>query len=252
MLFPAKLILDLFEDDEFKIIIITGDHGFGKSSYANQIISEVNSVDGVKRNWKLEMFKDSLGFHPMNVTLKWLDMKTRRKVFHWDDAGLWLNAMDYQDRFVVSVGKYLQAARTDWATLLFTCIDKEDVFAKLRNLRSAIVVEIVKNSNWKQPNKRTAFAYEFWKSRTGSKKGTNNLWSENFNCLMPGNYSETNPVIKHNPSKQDKKNPYVTWGFYGWYKPLRIKYAQMAKRQMRDYLVKQHKDIMKYQKDLEI
>jgi len=217
MLFPSNLILKLFEEDEFKVIIITGDHGYGKSSYANQIISEVNSIDGQRRNWNLNIFKDSLGFHPMNVTLRWLRMKNRKTVFHWDDAGLWLNAMDYQDPFVISVGKYLQVARTDWAALIFTCIDKEDVFAKLRNLRSAIVVEIVKHSDKEHPNRRTAFAYEFWKSRTGSKKGTNNLWQEDFNCIMPGNHNETNPEIKNHPSEQDKKNPYITWGFYGWY-----------------------------------
>ncbi|GAG78362.1 unnamed protein product [marine sediment metagenome] len=35
MLDGAKRILELYEDDEFKPFIIEGDHGYGKSTYAN-------------------------------------------------------------------------------------------------------------------------------------------------------------------------------------------------------------------------
>ncbi len=252
MLFPSELIRTLWGNDEFKVMIITGDHGYGKSSYANQIISEVYSPDDINRNWRLELFKEHIGFHPMNITLKWLNMKKRDYCFHWDDAGLWLNAMDYQDPFVIAVGKYLQVARTDWAGLIFTCIDRDDIFAKLRNLRRAVVVEIIKHSDKQHPHRRTAIAYEFWKSRSGTQKGTNNLWEEDFNCYMPGNFNPNNPDRIKQPSDKQKKNNFFSWGFYGWYKPLRLKYAYMAKQQMRTFLLKRHKDSLPYAKDLEI
>ena len=227
MLAGSEWILKLYRDNEFKVIIITGDHGFGKSTYANRLISEVYSKDNVHGNWDITLFKEHLGFHPMNVTEQWLKMKHRDIAFHWDDAGLWLNAMDYQDPFVVSVGKYLQVARTDWACLIFTAIDRDDVFSKLRNLRNAIIIEIIKDSSKREPWRRKAIAYKFWKSRGGSKKGTNTIWEERFNCHVPDS-------------------------FYHWYQPLRAKYSYLAKQQMRDYLRKKHKDIMKYREELEI
>jgi hypothetical protein len=227
MLVASEWVIKLYENNEFKVMIITGDHGYGKSTYANRIISEAYSEDGIHGNWKIELFKKHLGFHPVNVTDHWLGMKKRDKAFHWDDSGLWLNAMDYQDPFVVSVGKYLQVARTDWGCLLFTAIDRDDVFSKLRNVRSAIVVEIIKHSSKKEPYRRKAIAYNFWRSRSGSRKGTNNLWEEDFNCHVPDR-------------------------FYEWYQPLRVKYAYLAKKQMREYLRKKHKDLFKSAKEMEV
>lgn len=227
MLEGSAKILRLYEDNEFKVIIVTGDHGYGKSSYANRLIAETYSLDGITANWKLTLFKKHLGFHPVNVVDQWLGMRKRDRAFHWDDAGLWLNAMDYQDAFVIAVGKYLQVARTDWGCLVFTAIDRDDIFSKLRNLRNAIVVEIVKNSDKQHPHRRKAIAYRFWKSRSGSRKGTNNLWEENFNCYVPEK-------------------------FYSWYQPLREKYAYLAKQQMRHFLQKKHKELYASAKELEI
>lgn len=249
MLTPTQEVLKWYRDDEFKVIIVTGDHGYGKSSYANRIIAEIKSKDRQTANWDLQIFKKYLGFHPVNVTDTLLTMEDRDIVFHWDDAGLWLNAMDYQDPFVIAVGKYLQVARTDWASIIFTAIDKDDIFNKLRMLRGAVIVEITKNSDKMHPNRRKVVAYRYWKSRTGSRKGTKNLWEENFNCMVPGNYSVQYPEYVPRPSERQKYNPNVTWGFYGWYYPLRRQYAKLAKQQMREYLKKRHPELWKSRDD---
>jgi len=233
MLSATQKILDLYDNDEFKIFIIEGDHGFGKSSYAFRVMSEVYSLrrcetyggDGGKSsNWNLKMFKDHIGFHPSHVLDIWMAKRKRDYCFVWDDSGLWLNAMDYQDPFVKEVGKYLQVARSDWACILFTCIDKEDVVNKVRTLRHAITIDINKNgSSAKQPNIRTATGTTTWKSRKG-RTGFNYEWEERYDCWMP----------QH---------------FYDWYLPLRNEYSTMAKKLMKDKLEKK-KDIMAVKIDI--
>lgn len=235
MLDAAQRVLDLYDEDEFQIFVIQGDNGYGKTTYANRIISEVYSAreqkrwngDGVHGNWNIKMFKKHLGFHPVRVINQWYGMKHRDYVFHWDDAGMWLNAMDYHDPFVKSVGKYLQTARDDWACIIFSCIDKNDIINKIRSFRAAVIVDITKDPVSMQSkydyhrNRRLANAWKYWESRL-NKIGTENEWSEHFDS--------------HVPNK-----------FYEWYRPLRSKYTRMAKKIMRQKVL-QHKDIVETQK----
>lgn len=222
MLAATQRVLELFDNDEFKIFIVEGDHGYGKSTYANKIIAESYSVNG-RKNWDTtQLFPRHLGFHPAQVLKIWMNKNKRDKVFHWDDAGMWLNALDYQDPFVKAVGKYLQVARTDWACIVFSCIHHDDIANKIRNLRHAITIEVIKNSTHKEPHKRLADADTYFKSRKGQIRWRNN-WEENFNCHVPDQ-------------------------FYSWYNPLRKKYSKMAKKLMQDKLEKK-KDLMQYAED---
>jgi len=215
MLYGAKYIKGLFERDEFKPILIEGDHGFGKTTYANKLISEVYSTNG-SQNWDIGLFKEHIGFHPKHILNLWTKKNIRDYCFHWDDAGLWLHSLDFQDPFVKEVGKYMQVARSDWGCVLFTSISKEDISSKIRGLRNAIVVEITKDgSGPSRPFRRTARAYierKTWKNRPWKDY----QWEEKFNCHVP-----------------DK--------FYNWYQPLRNKYSEMAKERMQRKL-KEHKD----------
>ena len=229
MLAGAQKIIDLYNNNEFKIFIVEGDHGYGKTAYANRLIAEVYHKvmpDGqLKPNWDVNLFKKHLGFHPKHVLDLWMNKRKRDYVFHWDDAGLWLNALDYQDPFVKEVGKYLQVARSDWGCIIFSCIDRDDIVNKVRSLRHAIVIDISKQGSSRiQPNIRTATAITNWKSRDAKKTGFNYVWEERYNCMMP--------------------DP-----FYNWYQPLRNKYSIMAKELIKDKLEKK-KDIMKYSIDV--
>lgn len=233
MLEGAKRILELFDNDEFKAFIIQGDHGYGKTSYANTLISEVYSKDGVHGNWDIPLFKKHIGFHPKHVIDNWMTKDYRDKVYHWDDAGLWLHSLDYQDPFVKDVGKYMQVVRTDWSCVIFTAISKEDISSKIRSLRNVIIIDITKDgSGPTRPNRRTATAYierKTWKGRPWHDE----QWKEMFDSHVPGNYSKDNPEFVYNPTYEQKKNANVTWGFYGWYKPIRDKYAEMGKARMK-------------------
>jgi hypothetical protein len=245
MLDASKRVIENFDNDEFQIYVITGNNGYGKTTYANRIIAEVYSHRDTeiwggnreKANWNIKLFKKHLGFHPAHVVNRWLKMKTRDYVFHWDDAGIWLNALDYQDKFVKSVGKYLQGARSDWGVLIFSAISKEDIVNKIRNFKSCVVIEITKlgsHPGTGKPsdiNRRTATAYHYWHDRHG-KEGTENDWEETFNSHVPGSY------VKDRKGKIIEKE-----GFYGWYKPLRDKYTRMAKKKSWQELIKD-KNIM--------
>ena len=215
MLDGAKRILELFDDDEIKAFIIEGDHGFGKSSYANRLIAEVYSKDGIHGNWDInQLFPRHIGFVPKHVINLWSKKRKRDYCFHWDDAGLWLHNLDFQNKFVKDVGKYMQVVRSDFACVMFTAISKEDISSKIRGLRNAIVIEITKlGKNYKEPNKRTASAYiprKTWKGRPWKDK----QWEETFNSHVPGSADDPD-------------------SFYGWYKPLRDEYATIAKALMK-------------------
>lgn len=235
MLDGAKHIITLMDDDEFKPIIVEGDHGFGKSTYANRLLSEVYSKDKIHGNWDIKkLFPNHIGFHPRHVLDLWIKKGIVRDFcFHWDDAGLWLHSLDYQDPFVKEVGKYMQVVRSDWAAVIFTAISRIDISSKIRGLRNAIIVEITKDGkSRKQPDIRTATAYIERKTWKG-KPWKDYQWKERFDSHVPGEYkvSRKGEIIDQN-------------GFYGWYKPLRDKYSEMAKIRMKRKL-DEHPDFVK-------
>ena len=218
MLEISKRILELYNNDEFKLIIITGDNGYGKSAYANNAIAEVYSdINDDTGNWSVSLFKKHIGFHPAKVMQEFLNKRKRDRVFHWDDAGAWLNTMDYHDKFVISFGKYLQTARTDWGAIILSALDKDDVANKIRSTRHAIIIDITKRGD-KYDNRRIANAVIYYKDKWG-KLRWDEQWNEVFNCHMPES-------------------------FYGWYRPLRDSYSRMAKQLMKEALAKK-KDIMR-------
>lgn len=210
MLDGAKHIIKLFDNDEFKPFLIQGDHGFGKTSYANTLMAEVFSIhkDGVP-DW--EKVKHRIGYNPDEVLdqLDNIPEGERWYCYHWDDAGTWLHNLDFQDPFVKAIGKYMQLARTDLACMIFTTIDVNDISSKVRGIRNAIIVDITKDgSSYKEPFVRTARAYILRKTWKG-RQWKDYQWEERFNCHVP-----------------DK--------FYRWYKPQRDSYAKQMKHIARE------------------
>lgn len=68
----------------------------------------------------------------------------REPVFHRDDAGSWLNAMDYNDPFVISFMKYLSLARSNWAMIFLSKPVEEWILKKLRSAKGMLRVTIQK------------------------------------------------------------------------------------------------------------
>jgi hypothetical protein len=231
LLAGTKRILELFEDNEFEIFVIQGKNGYGKSAYANRLLAEVYSEDGIHSNWSVPLLKTKIGFHPMKVITRWERMRKRDKAYHWDDSGTWLSAMDHMDIFCRSVSKFLQTARTKFGCIMFTCIDKKDILAKIRHFKSAVIIDITKSGNIpgssykSRKYRRIATAYSYWENRSG-KTGYEYQWEEPYTCYMPDS-------------------------FYSWYNPIRQKYANMAIKDMKEK-IKNKLDIMNLEKDSEI
>jgi len=220
----AKRINRIFEDDEYKSFIVEGDHGFGKSTYANRLIAETYSKpevgwggNGKTGNWRIDLFKSHMGFHPKAVIRKWKRKKTKDYCFHWDDAGIWLHSLDFQNKFVKDAGKFMQVIRNKWACVIFTAISSVDIASKIRGLGNVITIEITKDGKDKtHPNRRTARAYIKRRTHKG-KEWKDYQWEETFNSHVPGKY------------KVDRRGHIIEQeGFYGWYKPLRDKYSDIA------------------------
>lgn len=252
MLQGTKRILELFDDDEFKAFIVQGDHGYGKSSYSNRLIADVygHVFNGGTPLWKPKFSKDieywfssHMGFNPKEVIDEWqfkekredwllkrlggyprsilnkwqYHDKKRDYVYHWDDAGTYLHSLDFQDPFVKETGKYMQLVRSDWACVVFSAISASDITTKIRGLRNAIIIDIVKHgNNESHPYARIAEAYILRKSFKG-KLWKDYQWKDTFSCHVPND-------------------------FYDWYHPLRDHYAEIFKQRMRKKLEK-NKDL---------
>jgi len=240
----TKLILEAFDNDEFYPIIIIGNHSIGKSGFAESVIADVyghvfNHGTPLWDNFTplvQEWFGLHLGFMPRHVLDEWqfpskreqwllkefggyprsifndwqYEDKKKDYVYHWDDSGLWLHNLDFQNPFVKNTGKYMQVVKTDWACVMFSAISAEDVMGKIRGLRDAIIIEITKNSDTKHPDRRIAEAYVLRKSFK------NKIWKE---TLFRDTFS------RHMPDP-----------FFAWYHPIRSKYAGIAKQLMRKKL----------------
>ena len=113
-----------------------------------------------------------------------------------DDAGLWLNSMDFHDPLVKAVGKFLEVARTKWGAILFTCSDQQQVFSKLRNMPHVYTVRIIKEATGKhrQRNRRIAKIHEGWMTEDLKRSGKKVIGVDVYYTRMPSR-------------------------FYNWYKP---------------------------------
>lgn len=203
----VNAIREYFLNDEFKAIVVCGDHGWGKSCFASFVASEIYQT------WAPSTLKEYIVFKPQEFLEK-ICTKTiiKRPLLIWDDAGYWLNALDYQNKFVKAVGKYMQVARPDWGCVIFTSIDVDDIASKIRGIPNRLMVTITKDGCGKDtPDRRTAITFKGWKTPDRSKYGEETLWDEYFYARMPQN-------------------------FYEWYKPYRESFTRQAKDTMLEYV----------------
>lgn len=206
MLAGTDKINDLYANDQSQIFIIEGGAGYGKTAYGVNLIAEAYSIDGVNGNWDIDLLKRHIGFHPQKVLEKW-NAAHKEKAFMWDDAGAWINAMDFNHPLIKKISKSLQTVRTKYAAIIFTALDADDVVKKIRMHTNAITIRITlmgsepKSNEIYRKYKRTATA-KHWE-----KDWYNNLyrvddWEEQYCCYNPPH-------------------------FRAWYEPIRNRYADM-------------------------
>lgn len=214
-----KILNAYYPPEEFYIVIVYAPLGFGKSAYQFKVSVEVlQHVYHLSEEEAWEALKGLIVFHPSQFFQKIEEIEEghikRVPFLNWDDAGLWLFAMDWNDPFITAFIKYLNVARTHLACLICSTPSPEWILKKLRRFPSAISVRIKKISGNTSPTQewtwmREAHGYAFWTHPDMKHSGVKTLFADRFNCKMPEN-------------------------FYKWYKPKRDAYENMALNLMKE------------------
>jgi len=231
----SEMIEEAYRSDEFTVFIIYGPLGYGKSSYACQVLAELygdqdaSPLDPAHWNW--EAAKRHIFFHPRGFLEYVSRLDRREKAIVWDDAGVWLYALDWNDPFIKAVGRYLQTARTDFGGMVFTAPNPLSVIRKLREIPAAITVKIIKEqSDYEREapggrievvKPRIARMFRTWMTPDTKRWGVVEFARDQFNAILPDH-------------------------FYEWYKPYRDSYKRMAVKLMMRHitsLLKETEDI---------
>lgn len=214
----TDIINRAYYQDEFKLFVVYGPLGIGKSAFSLKVAHEVYG------DW--DKVKEFIVFQPKDFVEKCLSLTERgkrEKVLIWDDAGLWLFAMQHNDPFVQSVIKYMNVARTNWAAIILTTPTPSWVIYKLRNFPQNIRIKIIKYSSdqGRTQKLRLAKAYRSWIAPDFKHSGVHSLYRDKFDAFLPRDF------------------------YWHWYKPLRDTYAKQAgklmQKELHTILKKEHK-----------
>lgn len=163
-----------YKNNEMKIIIVEGYTGVGKSLYSLLIASQVYNTKCWNDLKKYYVYSRDEFLHIVK------NKRVRSPLLVWDDAGNWLHSNDFKKPDVVSVCKYFQVARPHWACIMLTTVDAEDIVSRIRNLKARVLIQIIKNSSKRQPDRRTARVFTRWKSPDKTRKGEETQINEDF------------------------------------------------------------------------
>jgi len=175
----VEAIRSWYRNNELRIVIVEGYQGVGKSVYSLLIASEVYGTNSWSELCKYYVYRPDEFLQ--NISKK----RSKSPLLVWDDAGNWLHSQDYQKKRVVETCKYFQVARPQWGCILLTCVDAEDIVSRIRNMNNRILVQVMKNSSQREPDRRLARIFTRWKSPDKTRKGEENKIDENFylhNC----------------------------------------------------------------------
>ena len=216
----SKVLNAYYPPEEFYIFITYAPLGYGKSAYdikaGVQILQHVYHLSEAEAWEKIKQF---IVFHPTQFFQKIVEIDSTRlkriPFLIWEDMGLWLYAMDWNNPFMEAFIKYLNVARTHLGSIIGSTPSPEWVLRKLRRFPSAYTIRIQKvdghsnRTGGKSAWQRDAVGFKFWLHADLKHSGVRKLWVDRFNCKMP----------------QD---------FFEWYKPLRDAYEDLALSLLRE------------------
>jgi hypothetical protein len=178
-------------------------------------IYKLEGSTGFKRAPLCENF---LGWDPNDCVDRWLDLDGDRiPGYIWDDAGYWLFSLNWTDRLLISIQKYMNVIGTDMNNLILTTPDPEWILSKIAAMPGTMRIKIIKRRGGVEDYdsnvfSRRALGYVPWKYPDLKGGGVNKKIEDDYSCKLPEPfYSE-------------------------WYKPTREHYAKMAKLEMKEEL----------------
>lgn len=163
-----------YDSNELRLVIVEGYQGVGKSLFTLLIASQVYNT----QSW--EKIKQYYVYERKEFIKLVKNKRGRSPLLVWDDAGNWLHAQDYQKKEVIDVCRYFQVARPHWGCIMLTTVDAEDIVNRIRNVKDRVLVQIIKHSSRKEPDRRHAKIFTRWKSPDKTRKGEETKVEEEF------------------------------------------------------------------------
>lgn len=190
--------------DEALLGIIEGEFGSGKSSVVIQILRELYPEG---EEWKKYLVFKPEEFLDLVDSLIMQDPPKKVPLIVWDDAGLWLYAMEWSDERVKSVVKFINVMRTVVGGLILTTPTQDMIVGKIPAIPGVRIGAIARASGHSRDTRILTVARTI-KTKWGRKFVTDYI-EDKFNVMLPTN-------------------------IYNYYKPLRDSYAREANDLMRE------------------
>jgi len=204
-----RILDNMIPPTEFTLFTVYAGLGKGKSAYAIFcLVMALKNYFHCSDAEAWEKVKGFIVFHPQQFfdkldQIRDIGMK-RAPAIIWDDAGLWLYALDWNDPFIKALGKYMNVARSRLGALIMTTPTPKMIFSKVRDMPDAINVKIIKTTGAPRAEwVRRAKGYQQSMLPDMKKSRVHLRYTDDFVCRMPDE-------------------------FYNWYKPLRDEYEQLA------------------------
>jgi hypothetical protein len=191
----AKLIEKASIEDDCSFYMIYGPLRYGKTAYACKTIASIYDT------WNPQILRKFIVFKPMEFIQLKKTIRTGIKYpcFLWDDAGIHLSALRWNDPLLKTVTEYFQTIGTHFNAVIFTTPLPSYVIKKLRGMPNSINIRIYKMNQY--PMKmRIAKGYYQWLAPDLKKSGVKPILDDRFSAIMPTQ-------------------------FYDWYLPFRQGYA---------------------------
>jgi len=192
----ARFIQKAMVEDECVFYMVYGPLRYGKSSYSFKTLAAVYDT------WNPQILKNFIIFKPsefLTILKKVIDMKRKFPCFVWDDAGVWLNSMKWNEPLLRRISEYFNVVGTHFNSVIFTTPLPMYVLSRLRGLPNCSNIRIYKMNQI--PNKmRIARGYYQWMLPDLKKTGVKPFLNDEFSAILPTM-------------------------FYEWYQPYRQVYA---------------------------
>jgi hypothetical protein len=113
----------------------------------------------------------------------------RAPLLVWDDAGLWASSYNYFDKIAIAIGDYLNVARTDFASIVFTTPNPSWLLKRIREIPGIYFSKVVNHrrgyDNASHKRKRWLLAYRLWKDVLNDKIGRELEYYDFFDVKLP-------------------------------------------------------------------
>lgn len=206
---PVLMTKQAWAEDEVRFFIAYGPHGYGKSTYSAQCLAQLHGT------WDPEVLKRFLVWKPEmlgDIIESVEDSGKEEMLLVCDDAGVWINALEWNDPLLARLGEYFDVIRMHFHAVMFTSPLPMHVIKRIRGLPSCLNIRIEKvNRNLNKP--RRAKGYSQYLLPDLKRTSVHPEFIDEFFAIMPEK-------------------------FYRWYKPARRGFTREAWLRVRSELEK--------------